>query len=234
MKKLFLLVTIAATSIFTFAQDIIVTKDSKKIDAKILEVSKSEIKYKELDNLEGPTFVLDVAEINSVIYSNGKVVLYDQNTANTSREAKTSAESLPNKLDVDIEDGDRYVSEEGTVVLVYDKEKKLMYLHTNKPLMHNSYDVRNITLTMCHFGNKQMTLIFDLANKVNGVAILSGIHTFMSNLDFQRYFKKHMPKEFVIDIPYETQQESYQVKLININVYNYNLMTYLMKIIHLI
>jgi hypothetical protein len=33
-----------------FAQDIIVTIDAKKIEAKIIEVSKSEIKYKEQDN----------------------------------------------------------------------------------------------------------------------------------------------------------------------------------------
>lgn len=61
-----------------FAQDIIVTKDAKKIDAKILEVSKTEIKYKESDNLEGPLFILPVEDIVTIIYANGKVVLYNQ------------------------------------------------------------------------------------------------------------------------------------------------------------
>ena len=61
-----------------FAQDIIVTTDAKKIEAQILEVSKSEIKYKEYDNLDGPTFIISTDEISSIIYKNGKVVLYNQ------------------------------------------------------------------------------------------------------------------------------------------------------------
>jgi len=79
MKKiitLFVCTLMAITSIC--AQDIIVTKDAKKIDAKILEVSTSEIRYKELDNLNGPTFILRADEINSITYANGKVVLYNQ------------------------------------------------------------------------------------------------------------------------------------------------------------
>lgn len=78
MKKLSFLLTIIFVSVCSFAQDIIVTKDAKKIDAKILEVSTSEIRYKELDNLDGPVFILRTDEINSIVYANGKVVLYNQ------------------------------------------------------------------------------------------------------------------------------------------------------------
>ena len=84
MKKLSFLFTIIFISLCAFAQDIIVTNDAKKIDAKILEVSTSEIRYKELDNLDGPVFILRTDEINSIIYANGKVVLYKQ----TSEEEK--------------------------------------------------------------------------------------------------------------------------------------------------
>lgn len=62
----------------TFAQDIIVTKDAKQIKAKITEVSKSEIRYKDFDNLNGPVFVLPIEDINSIIYSNGKVSLFTE------------------------------------------------------------------------------------------------------------------------------------------------------------
>ena len=78
MKKLLSIFTISLLSVCVFAQDIIVTNKAQKIDAKILEVSTSEIRYKELDNLDGPTFILRVDEINSIIYANGKVVLYNQ------------------------------------------------------------------------------------------------------------------------------------------------------------
>lgn len=61
-----------------FAQDIIITTDSRKIEAKILEVSKMEIKYKEYNDLEGPTFILPTTDINSIIYSSGKIEAYNQ------------------------------------------------------------------------------------------------------------------------------------------------------------
>ncbi len=59
------------------AQDIIITKDAQKIEAKILEVSGSEIKYKKQSNLEGPTFILGVEDLNSVIYANGEVQVFE-------------------------------------------------------------------------------------------------------------------------------------------------------------
>lgn len=83
MKKqisLWMCALLATASLW--AQDIIVTNDAKKIEVKILEVSKNEIKYKEMDNLNGPTFILDTKEISSIIYSNGKVVLYNQDFKN--------------------------------------------------------------------------------------------------------------------------------------------------------
>lgn len=83
MKRTLIFLLLAAISMGIYAQDFIVTKDAKKIEAIILEVSKSEIKYKEFDNQEGPTFILDVEDITSVTYSNGKVVLYSQPAPDT-------------------------------------------------------------------------------------------------------------------------------------------------------
>lgn len=81
-------------TVCAFAQDIIVTTDAQKIEAKILEVTKNEIKYKELDNLDGPLFILPIEDIVTIIYANGKVVLYNQNQeAETARKAK-EAEAL--------------------------------------------------------------------------------------------------------------------------------------------
>ena len=68
-------------SLGAYAQDIIVTTDAKKIEAKITEVTKSEIRYKEKDYTDGPTFVISTDEISSIIYGNGKVVLYTQPSA---------------------------------------------------------------------------------------------------------------------------------------------------------
>ena len=85
MKKVIILIVVAAMSLGAFAQDVIVTRDAKKIDAKILEVSKTEIKYKEFNYQDGPTFVLGVEDLNSIIYANGKVVIYKQEAVDDSK-----------------------------------------------------------------------------------------------------------------------------------------------------
>ena len=56
-----------------FAQDVIVTKDSKRINAKVEEVNVDNIKYRNFDNLEGPTYVLPKSDILSILYQNGQV-----------------------------------------------------------------------------------------------------------------------------------------------------------------
>ena len=91
MKKVLSFLTIMVITLCSYAQDIIVRKDAKKIDAKILEVSTSEIRYKELDNLDGPTFILRTNEIVTIIYANGKVVIYN-NDAQNELDARLEAE----------------------------------------------------------------------------------------------------------------------------------------------
>lgn len=63
------------------AQDIITTKDGKDIQAKILEVTNSEIKYKKFNNQEGPTFTLSKSEVLIVRYQNGENEVFN-NTPN--------------------------------------------------------------------------------------------------------------------------------------------------------
>ena len=82
-KNLFLSFCVLMTINYLHAQDIIATTSAKKIEAKIIEVSKSEVKYKEIDNLDGPTFVIETKDINTFIYNNGKVVFYNQTLDNS-------------------------------------------------------------------------------------------------------------------------------------------------------
>ena len=79
-----------------YAQDIIVTNDAQKIEAKIIEVSKTAIKYKEQDNLNGPTFVLEIKDLNSIIYSNGKITLFNQRVEGFEEETHQLPTPLPN------------------------------------------------------------------------------------------------------------------------------------------
>lgn len=79
------------------AYDVILTTDANKIEAKITEVSKSEIKYKEKDNIDGPTFVLETTDIHSILYANGKVVLYNQQTSSQADNTKQVTYSMQTK-----------------------------------------------------------------------------------------------------------------------------------------
>lgn len=89
MKKIILS---ALASVFTlancFSQDIITKKNSEDIQAKVIEVTTTEIKYKKFDNQNGPTFTLLKSDVLMIRYENGSKDIFNesQNTssANTS------------------------------------------------------------------------------------------------------------------------------------------------------
>lgn len=78
MKKLLFTVLVLLVCFAASADDVIVLRSSKRISANILEVGKTEVRYKEASNPNGPTFVLDTDDILSVIYSSGTVQNFEQ------------------------------------------------------------------------------------------------------------------------------------------------------------
>ncbi len=56
MKKYFFFFFCCLTTFLSYSQDIITTKSGEDIKAKVLEVNTTEIKFKKIDNIEGPTF----------------------------------------------------------------------------------------------------------------------------------------------------------------------------------
>jgi hypothetical protein len=53
------------------AQDMIILKDGNMIEAKVTEISPTEIRYKRFDHLDGPTIVIPAANVLSIRYENG-------------------------------------------------------------------------------------------------------------------------------------------------------------------
>ena len=76
-RRCFLLaMCLTALTRICFAQDIIVTVDSKtesRIRAKVTEVTADEIKYKNYDNQDGPVYSLPKSVVSAIIYENGNV-----------------------------------------------------------------------------------------------------------------------------------------------------------------
>ena len=84
LKSAVLSVLLIVTAQITNAQDIILTKSSDVISAKILEITSTEVKYKKFSNQDGPTFTLQKSDVVSVTYSNGEKDVFEQSnqTAN--------------------------------------------------------------------------------------------------------------------------------------------------------
>ncbi len=81
MKRFIVLFFSVLCVSFAFCNDIIVTKSSKRIEAKITEIGEKEIKYKTINNLDGPLYVLSTSEIVTILLENGAVKLYNDDEA---------------------------------------------------------------------------------------------------------------------------------------------------------
>lgn len=94
--KIRVLVVIGCLISFTcasFAQDVIVTKDARKISAKVTEVNVNDIKYKNFDNMDGPTYTLLKSDIASILYQNGQVETFETQSTQTQATLPTPVQS---------------------------------------------------------------------------------------------------------------------------------------------
>lgn len=100
MKKLFvicsLLFSLAGSMM---AQDIITTKEGKEIQAKVLEINPTEIRYLDFENPEGPTYVLNKSDVVLIRYQNGKNEVFtdisqSQNETYTTNTSVTISEGM--------------------------------------------------------------------------------------------------------------------------------------------
>ena len=82
MKRFVLSMILLLVVLGLFAQeaahDVIITHDAQRIDAVITEVSAVEVKYKQANFPTGPTFVVAIDDIATIIYSNGKVQAFQK------------------------------------------------------------------------------------------------------------------------------------------------------------
>lgn len=89
--RIFTTLVLMSLSLAVSAQDIIVTRDNKRIDANITEVSGDNIRYKKANSPDGPVFVMPVKDINSIVYKNGDVQTFEETTATQNQPAAVSA-----------------------------------------------------------------------------------------------------------------------------------------------
>jgi len=92
-KSIFTLLAFIAINITVFSQDVITLKAGEDIQAKILELNTTEIKFKKFDNQTGPTFTILKSTVLMVRYENGTKDIFNQ-TEELKTESKTSNEDM--------------------------------------------------------------------------------------------------------------------------------------------
>ena len=92
IKRAMSFVCFASSSLFLFADDIIVLRNGDIINAIVKEVQKSEIKYKKVSNPDGPLYSIEKSDVLSIKYTNGEIDKFEA----LSQENETSKETTPN------------------------------------------------------------------------------------------------------------------------------------------
>jgi len=59
------------SSISVYAQDVITLRNGTRIEAKVTEITSSELRYKRLEQLDGPTRVVPLADVFAINYEDG-------------------------------------------------------------------------------------------------------------------------------------------------------------------
>lgn len=95
MKQLLLSILLCVMALASVqAQDMITKRTGEKLEAKVLEISTTEIKYKRFSNLEGPTYVIPKNEVMLIQYADKTTEAFDLDE-NAIASATTAVSSSP-------------------------------------------------------------------------------------------------------------------------------------------
>ena len=71
------MVVLIGFGIAAIAQDVIITKEGKKINSRVTEVNENDIRYKLFENQSGPTYFMKKSDIASILYESGHVDVFN-------------------------------------------------------------------------------------------------------------------------------------------------------------
>jgi hypothetical protein len=89
MKKLFFILALIVATFTVNAQDFIIRNDGSEISAKVLEISKTEVRFKKTENIDGPTYVESVKDLLMIRFAKGGNTIFK-------KEETKSEPSAPN------------------------------------------------------------------------------------------------------------------------------------------
>ncbi|MBK6986038.1 MAG: hypothetical protein IPH32_15420 [Bacteroidetes bacterium] len=77
--KLAVIITFFLFANLAYCQDVLYTTAGSKLKGKVTEINTKDIKYKDFNNLEGPTYVIAKADVVLIQYSNGTTDVINDN-----------------------------------------------------------------------------------------------------------------------------------------------------------
>ena len=80
-RQIVLSICFIAFTCACFAQDMIVTRDSRRIAAKVTEINVDNIRYRLFDNLEGPLYTMSKNDVVSITFQNGLTQTFTTTTS---------------------------------------------------------------------------------------------------------------------------------------------------------
>ena len=183
-KKIFLLLLMVGQFMASSAKDVIVMKNTTPIEAKVLEVTPTEVKYKKISNLEGPIFVIYRSEINTIVYENGEVESFVQESATNTDKANTpqQAETSDNNTNKELQLYPTLDRVKGQYVLgnvTMNKKEYGNFLYDNCPVAYEKW----------HSGTKRVRCGWIFAITGLTCEVMSTI-SFISYADSEHYYSK--------------------------------------------
>lgn len=76
MKKIFAIMLLLFVMTTMAAQDMIFKRDGSKIDAIIVERNEFDLRYRRINYQDGPLFLVNLADLDSIIYANGDIEVF--------------------------------------------------------------------------------------------------------------------------------------------------------------
>ena len=86
----------------SFAQDKIHKSDKTVIEAKVVEISDADIKYKKFSNLSGPSYIIPKKEVSMILYENGEKEVFPPGSSSSKQSASTQSVSDGGSLNVTV------------------------------------------------------------------------------------------------------------------------------------
>lgn len=100
VKVYFFVVVIVLFINKLFAQDTLFLINSTKVVAKISEINPDQIKYKRIDNIDGPLYILNKNSVKYIIYSNGLKEEIESFSIQNSNAVQTATLNSNNELNL--------------------------------------------------------------------------------------------------------------------------------------